>query len=172
MSYLPYAFSLLGVPYGYWSRGTIPRDDSSSFYAVNAPPPSRAILEANGVSCTGFLNLLCRHLGLPVPGVEDPTESYPGGTGAWYKYLEPHLTPYDLQADYEDGTLLFRPYASIEDQGHIALVYNGKILHSYAYKWEPYTQNHPVDPGVSHTPPWKDGYFTYAAPPSAWLKTQ
>jgi hypothetical protein len=167
MSYIPYAFSLLGVQYSYWDGTAIPRDDSTPFYAVNAPPPSRALCEMQGICCTGFINLICRRFGIPVPGVDDPTEIFPGGTGAWGKFLQPHLEPFDSNKEYPDGTLLFRPYKDFDDQGHIALVVGGKTLHSYAYVFEPHTSGK-VDPGVSHTPVWPT-YYMYAAPPSAWL---
>ena len=172
MSYLPYALSLQGIPYGYWNHQAIPRDDSTPFYVAQGPPPTRDKLVATGVSCTGYLNLLRRHQGLSVPGVEDPLEQYPGGTDAWHKFLAPHLAPYDSRADYEDGTLFFRPYADKVDQGHIALVHNGKILHSYVYSWEPYTTVGTVEPGISNTKPWADGYFTHVAPPHSWLRTE
>jgi hypothetical protein len=167
MSYQGYAISLLGVPYGYWNGEAIPRDDSSPFYAVNGPPPPRAQL-TNGVSCAGYLNLIRRFLGKPVPGVDDPAETFPGSTIAWGKFLTPHFTDYDSSADYEDGTLLFRPYKDREDQGHIALILGGKAYHSYAYVWEPLGSSGTADPGVSHTPPLAN-YYVYAVPPSAWL---
>lgn len=163
----PYAQSLVGVPYGYWSGQTIPRDDSTPFYATNGVEPDRIMLETQGVCCTGFINLICRRFSIPVPGVNDPHELYPGGTGAWYKFLEPALVPFDPQAQYEDGTLLFRPYKDFQEQGHIALVMKNQTLHSFAYVWEPSTQT-TVDPGVSRTPIWPD-YYVYAAPPSSWL---
>jgi hypothetical protein len=74
--------------------------------------------------------------------------------------------PYDPKSRYEDGTILFRPYKDNMDQGHIALVYDGKILHSYAYTWEPFTSVGTVEPGISHTKPWAD--FTHVAPPNSW----
>ena len=167
MSYLEYAFSYVGVPYGYWSGNAIPRDNSTPFYATNEAPPPRELCMKQGICCTGFINLICRRYGIPIPGVADPTEEFPGGTGAWYKFLQPNLQLFDPAANYPDGTLLFRPYKDFDDQGHIALVYHGKTLHSYAYIFEPHTAG-VVDPGVSHTPIWDD-YYTYAAPPSAWL---
>ena len=169
MSFSAYALALQGIPYGYWNHQTIPRDDSTPFYATQGPPPSREKLTAQGVSCAGYMNLIRRKLGLPVPGVDDPHEDHPGGLSAWYKFLAPFLLPFDPRADYENGTILFRPYTDHADQGHIALVYEGKILHSYAYTWEPSTTVGTVEPGISHTAPWKDGYFTYVAPPHAWV---
>jgi hypothetical protein len=170
MSYIPYALSLLGVPYGYWSGMAIPRDDSTPFYASHNTIPTRKLFEVQGICCTGFINLLRRVMDLPVPGVDDPTEIFPGGTGAWYKFLEPYLEPYDKSKVYPDGTLLFRPYKDFTDQGHIALVHNNKTLHSYAYIFEPHTVG-TVDPGVSQTEIWHT-YYVYAAPPHAWLQPQ
>lgn len=167
MNYEAYARSLVGVPYGYWSGDAISRDDSTPFYATNDEKPNRQLLEMQGVSCTGLMNLLCRHLSIPIPGVHDCAEIYPGGTGAWRKFLEPHLIPFDPQATYPDGTLLFRPYTDFQDQGHIALVLNNKTLHSFAYAWEPSTQT-TVDPGVTFTDIWPN-YYAYVAPPHAWL---
>jgi hypothetical protein len=167
MSYLPYARSLVGIPYGGWSGDAIPRDDSTPLYAHNESRPSRELLETQGVSCTGFMNLICRQLNIPVPGVNDPSEQYPGGTSAWHTFLEPYLTSFDPQAEYEDGTLLLRPYKDFQDQGHIALVLNNKTLHSFAFAWEPSAQT-TVDPGVTLTDIWPN-YYVYAAPPDAWL---
>ena len=172
MSYIPYALALQGIPYGYWNHQAIPRDDTTPFYATNGPPPPRDKLAIAGVSCTGYLNLLRRNLGLTVPGVDDPQETYPGGTVAWHKFLAPFLTPHDPRTTYEDGTLLFRPYVDNVDQGHIALVYNGKLLHSYAYFWEPLTPVGTVEPGISNTKSWIDGYFTHVAPLHSWLRKE
>ena len=167
MSYLPFAISLIGVRYGYWSGEAIPRDDSTPFYAQNAEIPSRTLCEAQGISCTGMMNLICRRFNISIPGVNDPDEEFPGGTGAWYKFLEPNLKPYDKHKVYPTGSLLFRPYKDFDDQGHIALIVNNKTLHSYAYVFEPATKTL-VDPGVSLTPIWHD-YYSYVAPPHAWL---
>jgi hypothetical protein len=93
---------------------------------------------------------------------------YPGGTDAWGKFLAPYFTPFDPTVTYEDGTLLFRPYKDLEDQGHIALIIGEKIYHSYFYVWEPRGTNLTRDPGVSHTPI-ESNYYTFTAPPSAWL---
>jgi hypothetical protein len=169
MSLRAYAQSLRNAPYTYWDGEHIPRNDMTPFYAQNGPPPSRSHIDAVGVSCAGYMNLLRRHMGLSVPGVDDPCELYPGGIGAWHTFLRDHLTPFDAAATYEDGTILFRPYTSVQDQGHIGVVFGGQLYHSYAYVWEPFSFEKRVEPGVSITDIWKDGYFTHVAPPSAWL---
>lgn len=169
MSYVQYALSLVGMPYGYWSGGPIPRDDSTPFYASNSTTPSHKLFETQGICCTGLINLICRRFNTPVPGTDDPEMMYPGGIGAWHTHLKPHLTPFDPTITYPDGTLLFRPYADSKDQGHIALILNGKTVHSFAYVFEPHTQGI-MDPGVSVTPVWPD-YYVYAAPLEAWLFT-
>ena len=166
-NYIEFAISLIGVPYGYWSGSEIPRDDSTSFYASNDNLPSYELILSNGISCTGLVNLLRRYLRLVVPGVDDPHNNFPGGTVAWYKYLEPHLIYYDNSIIYPNGTLLLRPYKDFTDQGHIAIVVDNKTLHSFPFIFDPFTEGTNA-PGVSITAIWED-YYIYAAPPSAWV---
>ncbi len=163
---LDYARSLLGIPYGYWLGDNFPADDTTPFYAAESKePPTRELLEAQGIVCVGLINLLCRYEGLRIPGVS--THPCPGGTGAWGEVLLPIAQPYDPAMTYEDGTLLFRPYKDWYDQGHIAIVLDGKSLHSYPDPWNPDNQQTRT-PGVSLTPIWPD-YYTVAVPLSTWL---
>ncbi len=162
---IDYALSLIGIPYGYWDGGA-DTSDATPFYAENAEQPSRTVLESQGASCTGFLNLCARAAHMPVPGV--PTHEVPGGTGAWGEYLAPYAQPFDPKAAYEDGTLLFRPYKDWMDQGHIALIYKGQTLHSYPERWDPHNRQK-SGPGVCLTEIWPD-YYTIAVPLKDWLR--
>jgi cell wall-associated NlpC family hydrolase len=157
---LDYARTFLGVRYGAWDGETIPRDDSTPFYACNGPPPDMELVTAQGVSCTGFTNILRRFCGLSIPGVFDPLEEYPGGTGAWRRFLLPSLRPFrDAErAAYPVGALLIRPYHDFEDQGHVAVIIGpGLVIHSF-----------PDGPGVAITPILA-GYYTGWVPAEVWL---
>jgi cell wall-associated NlpC family hydrolase len=155
---IDFAHSLLGVPYGAWSGDAIPRDDSTPFYACNGPPPDKEDIALQGISCTGLTNVVRRFCGLSVPGVFDELEDYPGGTGAWYRFLRPSLTKY-WGDPLPVGSLLFRPYSDFEDQGHVAIVVgDGVVLHSF-----------PGEQGGVAVTPVAAGYYLYSAPPAAWL---
>jgi hypothetical protein len=156
---LDYARTFLSVRYGAWDGETIPRDDSTPFYACNGPPPDMDLVAAQGVSCTGFTNILRRFCGLAVPGIFNPMEDYPGSTAAWYRFLLPTLRPFrDAKSgDYPVGALLFRPFYDFDDQGHIAVVIEpGLVIHSC-----------PDGPGVAITPILAR-YYAGWVPPEVW----
>jgi hypothetical protein len=147
----------LGIRYGAWNGYNIPRNDSTPFYAGHGEPPPYGHIRQQGISCTGLTNLIRRHYGLTVPGVDDPLEAYPGGTGAWWRFLKPALSPFREGQDYPVGSVLFRPYCDFDDQGHIAIVVGpNTVIHSFP------------EAGVAITPILM-GYYATVAPPAAWL---
>lgn len=118
--------ALLGVPYKCWDPAVSCLGDNGPFWAFNGPLPSREEIEKGQMNCAGFLNLVCRGLGIKIPGVVK-TDVYAGGTHAWYVYLQQKgvLRPFGSWHIYPQGTLLLRRYVSEDDQGHLA-IYMGR----------------------------------------------
>ncbi len=117
-----YIQSLLGTPYVWWHSGTI-LGDCKPFWNSNMPPPSCP----EGANCAGFVNLVCRHLGIPIPGVAEG-DPWAGGTWYWFRHGDVYPVP-PGSASYKPGTLLLRDYADAEkDQGHIGIVLEGGRL--------------------------------------------
>ncbi len=88
------------------------------------------------MNCAGFLNLICRKFGLEIPGAKEK-HFYAGGTRSWWLSFERtgQLKPFNPTQSYSPGTLLLRDFRSEEDQGHIAIVFDGtKIIHSWPEK--------------------------------------
>jgi hypothetical protein len=140
---LAYARSFVGIPYR-WHRANDPIASDDKFWASNEPLTiTAAAIQRDGKSivCTGLVNLVRRHLGLTVPGLDTP---YPGTTGAWFSYLAAagRLEPIDVKKHYPAGTLLLRDFGDIEtDQGHVAILAEpparepitaGTLIHAYA----------------------------------------
>jgi len=127
---------LLGVPYKCCDPSVSCVGDQGPFWAVNGPLPSREEIEKGGMNCAGFLNLVCRGLDQPIPGLVK-ADFYAGGTHAWYVYLQQKgvLRAFGSWHIYPQGTLLLRRYVSEEDQGHLA-IYMGpnSIVHSWPEK--------------------------------------
>jgi hypothetical protein len=152
---LAYVESLYGCPYGYWTGRHIQRDNTTPFYAAlpNEPLPARDTLVSQGIACTGLLNLMCRHAGLVVPGVLDPTELHPGGTLVWGGALPWIRMTAAAATQPTPGTLFFRHFRCFEDQGHVAIVAQDGVtlLQSFPEPWDPL---HSVrsPPGVTFTP--------------------
>lgn len=124
---------LLGVPYRAWDPNVSCAGDHGPFWAYNGPLPSRQLIEEQQMNCAGFLNLLCRALGISIPGA-DAQDYYAGGTRVWHDYLQQKgiLHPFQPWLLYPKGTLLLRNYKTEEDQGHLA-IYMGpnSIVHSW-----------------------------------------
>lgn len=165
---LYYARDLIGIKYRWWSGKEIPAENVGPFYAVDGPPPSREFIRSEGIACTGLTNLMRRHMGLHVPGVG--THRYPGGTGAWFTEFLPYLKEFDYSKlhEYPDGTLLIRPYTSFRDQGHVAVLVSGGVVHSYPAIIKPDTAGL-VDPGVTYTEGVLPDYYTHYCLPEDWL---
>lgn len=128
--------TLLGVPYKWWDPSVSCAGDHGPFWTFNGPLPSRERIESEHMNCAGFVNLVCRSLGIKIPGA-DKKEYYAGGTYAWHTYLQQKgvLRVFSSWHIYPQGTLLLRRYVSEEDQGHLA-IYMGpnSIVHSWPEK--------------------------------------
>jgi hypothetical protein len=109
-----------------------------------------------------------RYNGLTVP---DCLADYPGGTGSWWEFLMGSWQTFDPASVYPRGSLLFRPYRDIYDQGHAAVLLddnipacNSRLLHCY----DPVGVM--VDDKVSKSHSWfQEGYYQYVAFPECWL---
>ena len=174
---LAYGETLVGTPYRWWLGDQILGKDVGPFWATNGPPPPLDTIRTQGVCCTGVMNLMLRHIGVPVPGVNEK-DKLAGGTGAWENHLIGHLEPIDITENYTPGTLLFRPYQNFNDQGHIGVVLEGgRFLHSYTYEAEPidgFTQpGCVIDESWRSSHAWnKHGYYMYASSWYSWLSPE
>lgn len=130
---LSYAKTLIGIPYRWWNPAVSCSDTDGPFYAVEGGEVPLEVIQRGHLNCAGLVNVLCRKFGKEIPGAKE-RDFYAGGTGLWWKYFEQQgvLETFDPAADYPVGSLLLRPYATEEDQGHLAIWIGGKtILHSW-----------------------------------------
>ena len=143
---LEYGKSLIGVPYEWWVRGTIPH--VAPMFALDNPPPHRS--EITTCNCAGFVNLLLRFAGKKIP---DHRTAGMGGTIAYWMVYEERgvLEKFDIKSSktYPEGTLLLRQYRNSNDQGHVAVLINDietqkqMVLHSITLL--PYKDNSQKD---------------------------
>lgn len=113
--------------YTWWLTGST-LDRLEPFYCK--PPPDYATVRLLGCNCAGLINLICHVKGIPIAGLKEGLY-YAGGTAVWFTYLMKagRLQPFDPEASYNKGTLLLRNYSSVEDQGHVAILYtSGPVL--------------------------------------------
>jgi hypothetical protein len=170
MSLLEYIRELVGTPYVWWQEGST-LTNTQPFYANHEPVPSVDKIKCLGMNCAGFINLLCRKAGTPIPGV-DENNYYAGGTYVWYESLNARgkLQPIDDQQIYPIGTLLLAEYIDTENQGHVAVVTTPGTIHTLkiSHSWpanglvmdEPVSLTH----GLVET-----GYYTSVAKTEDWL---
>lgn len=168
---LAYARSLTGTPYSAWGSGENTRATEAPFWASDAPAPSARAVKARGCICTGLANLMRRKLGLSVPGAARADYKYAGGTWIWFRSFP--LEPLDITKAYPAGTLLLRPYKSVKDQGHVAVIYEknpkgvlfSKLLHCYR------DAGVRLDPAMGSSHFWRpEGYYTHVCLPKNWLR--
>ena len=169
---ISYALSLQGVPYRHWMGSKISLNSRGPFYVVlnGGLLPNHGELAKEGMTPTGLINLMRHHAGLPIPC---DMEEQPGGTGSWWLFLtaKGKLQTFDPAQSYPRGTMLFRPYKYIYEQGHAAIILDenvsaqdSRLLHCY----DPVGVH--VDSKVSKSHGWfVDGYYQYAVHPSIWF---
>lgn len=149
----------LGIPYRWWDPNVSCYGECGPFWAFPGGVPSIPRIQKEHLNCAGLLNIICRHLGVEIPGVAEHSY-YAGGTYEWFVYLDRNkkLRPYVEGTEYPVGTLLLRRYRSEDDQGHLAFVYGqGKHIHSWP------------EGGVCVTPIEKD-YYEFVALPADWVQ--
>lgn len=127
---MDYIRSLCGAPYVWWTEGTTLGGDTAPFWNSNTPPPSSNRIHAEGLNCAGFINLICRNCGIPIPGLEEG-DFYAGGTWFWFQFLHSQnaLVPIENWEKLESGTLLLKDYESVDYQGHVGIVVGNKFAH-------------------------------------------
>lgn len=188
---LKYAKKLIGIKYVWWKGdGTDPKD---MFYFEIEENPSIEDLRKRGVNCSGFFTLLYRHACGGVP--EYRTKCALGGIGYWYYYFRKYkmLEKFDYTKDYPLGTVFFRRYRNVKDQGHVAVFYKkykkdpkkilyGTIIHATSLSDPDGHIDHSVDfpegglvslrqLGMSQFGDfYPEGYFEYVITPDKWLK--
>jgi hypothetical protein len=182
---LAYASTLVGIKYEWWAGHDLFRDGKP--FWVGEGEVSRVNIDS--CSCTGLLNLIRRKCGLKVPGANDKTIMFPGGTKIWIDYLftqsiklKNDVEIFDAKKHYPKGSLLVVPIYKHGDQGHVAIIYtdddkenplNNKLIHSYPAcdKFVP----HLIGPGItveniaySHNF-FDGGLYKYVFSPETWL---
>jgi hypothetical protein len=134
---LNYAETLVGLPFRWYDPAIDEFSGNDKFWCENAKAPNHDdILSQNkSIVCTGIINLIRRFCLLTIPGMGGPIrgkysevyKSSPGGTGAWFAYLNQNkrLQKLDMKMQYPKGTLLIARFKGLEkDQGHVAVVWN------------------------------------------------
>ena len=136
---LQYVEQLESTHYGWWTGGPIPAGPPA--WALDALPPAVSDVRNSSCFCAGIPNLMLRVVGGSIPCLDLPTPDPEcgqccGGTGAAGRNFSSVATPFDLDTNYSRGTLLGRPYRSVHDQGHVAILLGsgrtGKLLQSYS----------------------------------------
>ena len=160
-----YIQELVGTKYVWWREG----DDvtgTAPFYAENAGVIAAERIKAEGCNCAGFLNLICRFMGVKIPGISEKIPMA-GGTYVWFSYLQERglLESFDASQTYPPGTIILRDYVDPEDQGHITfMVSGGRLAHSGS------ENGIQVDESVQISHNWiEGGYYTHVCLPDAFI---
>ena len=205
-SVILYIKTLTGIPYR-WYRSNEKITGNDKFWASNDEAVTLEYIknEDKCIVCTGLINLMRRYLNLTIPGTNNNIEGqykkfyeeFPGGTGAWYSYLnqQNRLELLDINKKYPSGTLLIAPYQNDTiDQGHVAVIIdeNNKnnetndtneinnilkqnIIHSIStinYYFSDKFKNHgyvKIQPFIEVHSLHQKGYFKYVCFPENWL---
>lgn len=147
-----------GISYVGWDPHTSCFGDHGPFWSFNGPPPTLEMVRKEKLNCIGLVNVVCRHLSLDIPGVQDQTY-YAGGTYEWFTHLDSQgkLEVFDASKNYPRGTLLIRRFRNQDDDGHFALATGFKsVIHSIRTY------------GVVRDVLW-DNYYEFACLPDNWL---
>lgn len=127
-----FAIKLISIPYEWWNPEESMISDDGPFWSFNKGCPEIETIKS--ANCAGFMNLLRRFNDLEIPGVKD-NNFYAGGTYVWSHYLDTFKNKFKKEINYTSGTLLLRDYRNINDQGHLAVIFdNNNILHSRSSK--------------------------------------
>jgi hypothetical protein len=156
-SALAFGQTLIGKPYGLWQGESLALGWDAPFWNKNEPVPSIDCITT--VNCTGLVNLILRYRNKPLP------YSYAGGIGGTMSYYDTYknvLDPFDIEHDYPTGTLIGRQYRDFDDQGHVAIVIDGLVLHASIASGVEMTKT----VAESHC----GGYYEYAVFPDKWLE--
>lgn len=199
-SVILYSKKLINIPYR-WYKSNEKFTGDDKFWASNDKAVTAEYIknEDKCIVCTGLINLMRRHLNLTIPGLNGNIEGqykkfyeeFPGGTGAWYAYLnqQNRLEVLDINKKYPIGTLLIAPYQNDDiDQGHVAVIIDDinqsndmnnilyqNIIHSTStinYYFSDKFKNHgcvKIQPFIEVHSLHQKGYFKYVCFPENWL---
>ena len=146
--------------YVWWLEGST-LDKVEPFYCAGLPDYS--VVRQLGCNCAGLINLICHIKGLPVADMAI-RHYWAGGTSVWFDYLMKagRLQAFDPEASYRAGALLLRNFSSLEDQGHLAILYSsGPVLTQQLLHCTPDT-GITIDTCVKTSNDWLGGgYYTH-----------
>lgn len=117
---LEYGVKLIGTPYDYWRGGENQKE--APMFAENGPPPNK--LDIVSANCAGLCNLVLRSIGKKLPYSEN-TKTI-GGTESYFDFYKNKSYEFNINNTYPMGTLLMRDYRDLNDQGHVAILLEGK----------------------------------------------
>jgi hypothetical protein len=162
---IAYALNFRGAPYVWWANEQQNLGEGPPAWAVDRTAPDPLTVRQRGLFCMAVMNLMLRKLGKPVP----KNAPYDGGTGAYRLVYGSKMRLFAL-SEVERGDLLFRPYRSVQDQGHGAVALGGpdeKVLQSFA------TSFGTTYPGCNTTYTARQshdgGYYRYLLKAKDWL---
>ena len=107
---ITFAKQFVGTPYHNDSKEPTKLKQTPPFYAVDNAAIDIAKIRKQGMNCSGLLNLVHRHMGVPIPD-----KPFRGGTSA---YVEKYGKK--IPKKIPRGSLLLRPPP--KGDGHVALV--------------------------------------------------
>lgn len=168
---LSYAEKFIDIKYTLWEGDHQTTDQTPHLFYIDYIPDIEYI-KKYGMNCVGFINILRQKKGNCIPG----EGKWRGGTESWYNYLNNKnlLEPFDYRKSYPIGTLILRNYRSVNDQGHVAVLYkksndkylDDKIIHSYSDNCGGKVGITSL--GYSHYSI-PNGYYEYISLPHDWL---
>lgn len=150
---------LIGSKYVWWLDG--PLSDGPPNWSSNSKVPPIEVVKRLGTNCTGLTNLMLRFSLKNIPSHPENSD-WDGGIEAYYFTYFDKFVKFSDSISWPKGTLLFRRYRNLKDQGHVAVVIeNNKLIQSY----------HPV--GVDDSVDISDSHFGYyyelALLPENWI---
>ena len=168
-----------GMKYTKYDKNSNVMTPMEPFWVSNKGPPPFQEVYNKGSTCVGLINIVRRHIGLTVPGLNENYEC-PGGTESWYKYLYTNnrLEPLDLTKSYPLGTLLVQDFNEF-DQGHVAVIISDNtksdtknvmestIIHNICGTWDNKTYASTVIEKLGEYPYYSR--FTHVCYPENWL---
>lgn len=172
---MEYLFRVVGAPYLWWLWSDSNIQERAPAWALNAPAPYASEVVDEGCFCAGVPNLFIRYLiwlgyEIEIPGYYTGDEEWDGGVLAYQNNFwdDSRTAWFDASADYPDFTLLLQAYIEGSSQGHVAIVYQGKVLDSTATQYLGSWPGVVYGKTVAESSEWVGGY-SIAIPPEVWL---
>ncbi len=128
---ISFLLKLENTPRINYDKNTPPTyNNEPPFWIGTGPLNDIEYIKKKGIVCVGFSNLIRRLNNLEIPGMitGKKLDYWPGGTRAWFEYLdqENRLEKINFSKEYPKGTLLLQNYNSI-NEGHIAITINSNV---------------------------------------------